>query len=78
MFCICTDILGFLYRLSSHSLLTPDWVLVSIFIEMCQDAKGYMDLIEPEVNQIRIGSKSKEMSDIMRRNFEVELQVWDG
>jgi magnesium transporter len=73
-----TDILGFLNLLSthSHSVLTPDWVLFSCFIEMSQDAKYMLDLIEPEINNIRIESKSVEMSDIMRRNFDMELQVY--
>jgi len=73
-----TDILGFLNLLSTHSksVLTPDWVLFSCFIEMSQDAKYMMDLIEPEINNIRIESKSVEMSDIMRRNFDMELQVY--
>jgi len=70
-----TDILGFLNLLStsSHTPLTPDWILFSVFIEMNQDAKYIMNVIEPEVNKIRIGNKSV---DIMRRNFEMELQVY--
>jgi len=72
-----TDILGFLNLLSTHSTgLSPDWVLFSCFVELSQDAKYVMDLIEPEINRIRIGSKSMEMSGIMRRNFEMELRVY--
>jgi len=69
------DILGFLNLLSTSSQtpLTPDWILFSVFIEMNQDAKYCMNVIEPEVNKIRIGNKSV---DIMRRNFEMELHVY--
>jgi len=72
------DILGFLNLLCtvSQSVMTPDWVLFSCFIEMSQDAKYLMDLIEPEIDNIRVESKSIEMSDIMRRNFDMELKVY--
>jgi len=41
-----------------------------------QDAKFAIQLIEPAINRIRIETKEMEMSDIMRRIFELELQVY--
>lgn len=72
------DVLGFLNLLITHSRtpLTPDWVMFSCFIEMNQDAKYAIQLLEPVINRIRVETKEMEMSDIMRRIFELELQVY--
>jgi len=77
-----SDILGFLNLLSSstpRSVLLQDWVLFSCFIEMRQDAKNRIELTKPEINQVRIECEERKSalatSDIMRRNFDIELRV---
>jgi len=73
------DILGFLYLLytDARTELKPEWVLFSVFTELAQDAKFFVRVIEPVINNIRIGSKSlSEMSSVMRRNFDMEVEIY--
>ena len=73
------DILGFLYLLytDARTELKPEWVLFSVFTELAQDAKFFVRVIEPVINNIRIGSKSlSEMSSVMRRNYDMEVEIY--
>jgi len=73
------DVLSFLYVICKKGKLElePECVLFSILIELSQDAKYLLHLIEPEINNIRIGSKSlTEMSAVMRKNLDMEFQIY--
>jgi len=73
------DILSFLYLICRNGKmeLEPESILFAVLIELSQDAKYLLNLIEPEINNIRIGSKSlAEMSTVMRRNLDMEFQIY--
>ena len=73
------NILSFLTMICKNGKeeLKPEWVLFSILVELTQDGKFLLDLMEPEIDNIRIGSKSlAEMSNVMRRNFDMEFHIY--
>ncbi|XP_035715210.1 uncharacterized protein LOC110859409 isoform X2 [Folsomia candida] len=75
------DVLGFLSLLCTYgnSILSPDWVLFSIFIELAQDAKYSVNYMEPKILNAKIAETESEnsyvsgieLSRVLRKNFQI-------
>ncbi|EPR79378.1 CorA-like Mg2+ transporter protein [Spraguea lophii 42_110] len=79
-----TDILNFVYLISVHTTMHPEWVFFSVIIEFVQDVKYIMNEIEPDVLEIEnitnnlnnLLNDNYLLIDILKKNFKLVYKVY--
>ncbi|KAG0418944.1 putative metal ion transporter C17A12.14 [Dictyocoela roeselum] len=74
-----SDIVNFLYLISQHTTIYPDWVFYSIIIEFLQDVKHMMRELLPKIHQVQeiSANANLEIEKVLRDNFELVYRLYD-